>query len=706
MAPLEELCATCRTLNITSLFTTELRHESAIALGPLEAIIDKSDICCCCKVIMESLQAQQPWQKFDVNRIIGLLRADGKGTSVWLYSYAFIEDDNKTSPILRIAISTSHGTQTSRLPWREHVGDLQLMQNSAKQLGLECLGYGKEMLQIPDAGLPREWLDECLNDHGLLCSQPGSGSDQELSIRRPSLLRVIDVKERRLVELPDGSHYIALSYCWPRKPGLTNTRASKIDFGEKGSISMSNGLTETISDACSFVWDLRERYLWVDALCIVQDDGADKAHQMNQMDLVYGNALLTIVIAPDKTEAEQSGLPGYRIKTNSRHQIVHKSHGIELSIPKPCLEDVILYTRWETRGWTFQESHLSRRLLFFTSQQLYYQCACGVRCEDTAGEGLIPTAFVRHSTNLWNPKSAHDHDTDDNWGDMFLSRSAYTDMNRLLRTHDLLLTDFCSRELSFPSDVLNAFQGLLKVFSDSMSTEFYAGLPVRWLDHSLLWQLYGAGKRRSGFPSFSWAGWEGLVDPPVWLGTQATRKLITWYRAVAGQLESLETGTLVEGECASFVVPSDNAIQRQKPRNGPDHNMTLVTTTQTASFLLSTRSMDYVHHSTGKDGEHVWILDSTSHCAGIIFLDKGWMPMHVSEKTKHDFIMLSMAGISRVDDMVNFDEARYEDREWCLLNVMLVTWKSGGVAERIAVGYIHCDAWRKAEPVTRVVHLV
>jgi hypothetical protein len=62
--------------------------------------------------------------------------------------------------------------------------------------------------------------------------------------------------------------------------------------------------------------------------------------------------------------------------------------------------------------------------------------------------------------------------------------------------------------------------------------------------------------------------------------------------------------------------------------------------------------------------------------------------------------------MSRVDDMVNFDEARYEDREWCLLNVMLVTWKSGGVAERIAVGYIHCDAWRKVEPVTRVVHLV
>ncbi|KAF2442150.1 HET-domain-containing protein [Karstenula rhodostoma CBS 690.94] len=705
MALHEELCATCRTLDIASLFITELEHEEAIALGPLETILNKSKDCGCCKVIVDSLLAQQPWQKVDVNMILAFLRAEGNGTDVWLYSYPFIEEDN-TSPTLRVAVSTSHGKQTSRLPWREHVGDLQLMRTSAKQLELAVLGHGKEMQQTADVGIARNWLDDCLRDHGSLCSQPGSGPDSDSSFGRPSLLRVIDVSSRCLVNLPNGTQYVALSYCWPRKPGLTNTRASNIDFREKGSISMSKGLSETINDACNFVRGMSERYLWVDALCIVQDDGADKAHQISQMDLVYGSALLTIVVAPDSTEAEGVGLPGYRIRTKLRHQIIHKTHGVELSIPKPCLDDVVSYTRWETRGWTFQEAHLSRRLLFLTSQQLYYQCACGVRCEDTTGEGLTPTAFIKHSTNLWNPKSAYENDSDDNWGDMFLSRSAHTDASRLLGTHDLLLTDFCRRELSFPSDILNAIQGILKVFSDSMRTEFYAGLPLKWLDHALLWQLYGAGERRTGFPSFSWAGWESIVDPPVWLGTRDTRRLITWYRCVAGQLLSCETDAPMVEEHASFIVPPDNTIQNIKAQNAPSHDMMLVTTTQTASFSLSTMSIDYVHHSTGKDGEHMWILDANSHRAGIILLDRGWKSIHVTEKAKYEFIMLSMAGISRVGDLLNFDEAYYEDREWCLLNVMLVAWKSDGVAERVAVGYIHCDAWREAGPATMVVHLV
>ncbi|KAJ4345529.1 uncharacterized protein N0V89_011662 [Didymosphaeria variabile] len=469
---------------------------------------------------------------------------------------------------------------------------------------------------------------------------------------------------------------------------------------------MFNGLSETIDDACSFVLDLNQRYLWVDALCIIQDDGGDKAHQINQMDLVYGNALLTVVVAPDKTEAEGVGLPGYRNTSNPRRKITHETHGLELSVPKPCIDDVISYTRWETRGWTFQEAHLSRRLLFFTSQQLYYQCSCGVRCEDTAGEGQEPTAFVQHSTNLWNPKSAHEDDSEDIRDDLFLSRSSHTDPSRLLRTHDFLLTDFGRRELSFPSDILNAVQGILKVFSNSMGTGFFAGLPIKWLDHALLWQLYDGGKRRSGFPSFSWAGWEGIVDAPIWLGPRATRRLITWYRSVADRYMCIETEVPMGEESTSLVIPTHSAIEHLNPKDASSNDSVLATTTQIAAFVLATKRMDYVHHSTGKNGEHVWILDANSRRAGIILLDKTWKAMHVNEEDKHDFIMLSMAENSRVDDMVNFDDAHYDDREWCLLNVMLVTWKCDGVAERVAVGYIHCDAWREACPSTRIVHLV
>jgi hypothetical protein len=704
MARTKQICSDCRKIFTSGLFINELKHEDAIALGCLEDIIDHKGVgCSFCAFIVSSFRAQQPWQRFDAERTLELLQTDGDDTNVWLYSYVSMEDE---FPILRIGLSTNKNDQLNRRGRNKHAGDVQILHSSAVHYGLKPEGRGRKMAATADMSLARAWLEECLTDHGVLCSKPGSREEQPYDSASPTRLRVIDVRRRCLVALPDGDEYVALSYCWPRQPGLCNTSTNGINLREEGAISLSNGLSTSLHDACDAVNDLGERYIWIDALCIVQDDNEDKAHQISQMDLVYGRALLTIVICPSSKNSEASELPGYRNRPPARRQKVYRVpyQDIDLVVPKPCLEDILSFTRWETRGWTFQESHISRRSLYFTEHQLYFQCSCGMRCEDTNGEGHAPGAYIKHSTNLWNPKNPYAADAEDNWGDLFLNRAAYDNDNEALSSHDSFVCAYLRRELSFDSDILNAFQGIAKVMSIAMDTAFYAGLPLKWLDHALLWQLYGTGARRHGFPSFSWSGWLGGADAPHWLTANSTKKLMSWYRLDGGKWVICEPknhfkepagSPLAIPELDPSVLPSIAAINQWG----------LATLTQVASFKLSTQPVDVTGAAMWPHSEHTWILDTNLRRAGLILIDKTWKTKNITEHSVHQVILLSRAERGRVDDMSNFDDTCFEQRDWCLLNVMLIVWRDDGTAQRVAVGTMHCDAWLSSKPNLSIVQI-
>jgi hypothetical protein len=55
------------------------------------------------------------------------------------------------------------------------------------------------------------------------------------------------------------------------------------------------GVPKTLTDAILVVRLLEERYLWVDSLCIIQDDEAMKYHQINNMASIFANASITII---------------------------------------------------------------------------------------------------------------------------------------------------------------------------------------------------------------------------------------------------------------------------------------------------------------------------------------------------------------------------------------------------------------------------
>lgn len=153
--------------------------------------------------------------------------------------------------------------------------------------------------------LLRKWLR-----HDLGGKKDGHISCQ--SARRQLVnVRVVDVNNRRVIQLPQGAKYVALSYVWGSQGGLDQfelTRSNAVELEMDCSLEKVT-LPGTIKDAVEVCHMLGVEYLWVDRLCIIQDDTKEqKAPQLSQMGLIYGQASFTIVAAAG--EDAHHGLPG------------------------------------------------------------------------------------------------------------------------------------------------------------------------------------------------------------------------------------------------------------------------------------------------------------------------------------------------------------------------------------------------------------
>lgn len=186
--------------------------------------------------------------------------------------------------------------------------------------------------------------------------------------------------------------YVALSYCWgdPTIHTPMVTLLANVDDHKKN-IDFSS-LPKTIQDAITVCTWLDVTYIWVDALCIVQDSGDDKMLEIANMGNIYTGAYLTIaasvadganhgflqpkrcpffsapVLLPNGTIAEAKWCPYGRGLIGSTKQVV-TADGDKVR-PRPVKQFEPLHQR----GWTFQEAMLSRRILIFSSFQPYWIC--------------------------------------------------------------------------------------------------------------------------------------------------------------------------------------------------------------------------------------------------------------------------------------------------------------------------------------------
>lgn len=132
------------------------------------------------------------------------------------------------------------------------------------------------------------------------------------------------------------------------------------------------------------------------------------------MDRVYNSAELTIVAAypvPPETDDPCGGLSGYAQFDLRRRRFVATVKGVRMMVMSRCVDEVLQKTRWDTRCWTYQEQHLSRRLLYFYHEQVYFSCSCNTYCEDMHGEGVGATAYIEPGTTLWSQKALYREDS-------------------------------------------------------------------------------------------------------------------------------------------------------------------------------------------------------------------------------------------------------------------------------------------------------
>ncbi|KAJ5728598.1 uncharacterized protein N7483_003106 [Penicillium malachiteum] len=314
--------------------------------------------------------------------------------------------------------------------------------------------------------------------------------------RDPALrFRVIDVVTDRVILAPLNCRYVALSYVWgsgsSRSRGLH--RADFVELSTDGALSSDtyvqldcSSLEPTISDAMQFVKLMGLRYLWIDQLCIVQDDPEELLYTMKAMNKIYGASAFTIIASgKDAT----SGLPGVNKSSRQMNPLIGSVDNITLfhALPDPATEwrHPLDTSTWNTRGWTYQELYFSQRQFIFAADRIYYNCRKLMKMETSPGNVLPP---IKHSS-----QSLRDSESDP------------------FNQYVTQIREYSGRSLTYPDDILNAFSGVMSDMSERHGIKPYHGIPLSPGGRGLEWMSERRLQRRSTFPSWSWAGWIGPV---------------------------------------------------------------------------------------------------------------------------------------------------------------------------------------------------
>ena len=357
--PNDSLCGVCRALGLTPRQfivlpgdgeTGDEVEDPNIRLGYVDDIQKKSH-CPLCRLVLRALGPALP------------VYEDGERVQVTMaWSTDGPRNDYGRTPQIRVLkpyAQKEGGDFLSSIGRRLHLfPDITLLANDA-QISSKSL-FPRLIADSIDFSMVRNWLSMCEDAHGYKCDiSTMVGSKVEDPATKIPSFRVIDVIDNRITLAPENCKYVALSYVWgliDPETILRTLKANVSDLQKPGGLlkpKYYEKMPQTVRDAMEVVRRLELRYLWVDSLCIIQDDyeeGGSKLDAISKMDLVYGAAFLMIMVASGKdAHAGIAGLyPGTRGDTQPIEEI-----GPEFRLAyKQKFQDYIAGEVYFTRGWT------------------------------------------------------------------------------------------------------------------------------------------------------------------------------------------------------------------------------------------------------------------------------------------------------------------------------------------------------------------
>jgi len=517
---------------------------------------------------------------------------------------------------------------------------------SAPAAPWKAIGPAGEVLTNPSvdeyAKIIHSWLRECDENHKICQTEWKSPNGEKELLPR----RVLDLSngQIRLVETVEGQrgHYVALSHCWGKKQLLTTTRAT-IDDHMKG-IPFER-LPKTFQDAIVITRGVGLQYIWIDSLCIIQQDKADWEQQSALMADIYGRCYLNIAttraggghegclgprwtttdtlkwaaefakqVGDDSDDENVSGKKAEEISKIRKCEVksfkipgVEQDIRIRLSIQSA--HEALQTPRWIQnhaatapllpRSWVYQERFLSSRTVHLHANEMVWACNVSQRCECKELDG--------------SPLDG------DGWS-ASKDRVVKLPENRNLKViHGLwrtMVEDVSLLDLTYESDRLPALAGLASRFAKYFprNERYLAGLWEGDLPRDLLWESGGSEQmngptriRDSNLgPSWSWVSlmwgrsgesisgmrWEYETKPKLaeWAGVKTYKqdprvKIISASVTIEGQNKYgvvKEGCIIIEGPLCAVVLKN---ISRPSP--SPIANVTTVKETIFNSLHLN-----------------------------------------------------------------------------------------------------------------------
>ncbi|KAI1111852.1 heterokaryon incompatibility protein-domain-containing protein [Nemania sp. NC0429] len=344
----------------------------------------------------------------------------------------------------------------------------------------------------------KSWLGRCADEHGAECN--GSWIPPWTDL--PRGFRLIDVRERRVVTPEPGVGYVTLSYVWnaasssPEKQNLQLYKENLKELEQPGSLSDAI-LPEVVADAIYLCAELGKPYLWVDRFCIVQDDPDLKAEQINAMGVIYDRALLTFISLGDGPTPGLMGLPCRPRRQTFRNRswdLLPTMSNPVGEVRLPLIDMAISESKWDSRAWTFQETALSKRHIYFDAGQVYGSCT-KERWQERPSD--VDEASWREN----GPWEMHQ-----------LRKSPWDLSPDSFAAYSGVISQYSPRKLTFPKDVLRAFAGISNVLEMTFKRTLIQGHPEEFFTESLRWVpqpgFLTARRDLDTVPTWSWASWD------------------------------------------------------------------------------------------------------------------------------------------------------------------------------------------------------
>lgn len=606
----------------------------------------------------------------------------------------------------------------------------------------------------------KKWYQCCLTDN---CGPSPSPPSEELMLED---FRLIDVQRWCIVKCEPPHRYIALSYVWGGSETLRNMQRIRQSLEVEGALlDRIHQLPRTIKDAMSLIKKLGERYLWVDSLCIVQDDKNHKRIQIAAMNKIYSSAALTIVVASG--DNANSGLPGMSAGGRTFRQHFEQVQSVYLTNSTPSFERAVNDSVWNSRAWTLQERIMSPRILFVAKDRCFFACKHRQHV-------LIESITDDPENGLYNENVVNVFE--DSSANMIPSSQTVN-----IVSYRRVVESYTSRHLTFESDILNAFRGIETLFRPLFRSDFVFGLPRSELDSQLLWQPAGPCTRRRDpvtgipmFPSWSWAGWVGKITCNVeenlsrieWVEGEDEERFsgkdfrypkgankdvhkrlsyrLQWRGGIENHAPYYKENSDKDKYFFHPTAPEEERILGPNMKAGTNH-LVFEAETEPENVNAFDIGLDHfwtmaIYKQRCTEERHIVcplpLRDTEKYIAGYVMVP-GEITAQLSHDGDYQIVMISRTKTFEqetrgegnpdlLDDSedVTLEKSYFPDRPavkiskvgdcdprrfdlakpWCLYNIMLVEWKHG-VAYRLGVGKVHIDAWAQARPQKKIIVL-